>query len=355
MSDRTLYALIPSYEPDDTLVGLAAALREAGFSVLIVDDGSGEAYRPVFDAAAQHGQLISYMPNQGKGHALKTGLAWLQEHGEADGVIVTLDSDGQHTVADSLRVARRAAEAPGALTLGVRSFGSGTPARSQFGNTVTRWVYRLASGVKVSDTQTGLRAFGMELLPFLLSIEGERYEYEMNMLLDAPKQGVAIQEVGIETIYKDNNKGSHFHTFRDSFRVYQRILKFAASSLTGFVIDYSLYSILVILLAGMGNAAVPISNVSARVVSAACNFAINKRFVFKNHDSVWKTGAQYFLLAACILCLNTLLISWLVNGLHWNRFGAKLLTEVTFFTLSYLAQHFWIFRRRGGAGSANPQ
>lgn len=356
MSDRIpLYALIPSYEPDGTLTGLAEALREAGFSVLIVDDGSGEAYRPVFEAAARHAQLISYTPNRGKGHALKAGFAWLREHGEPEGVVVTLDSDGQHTVADSLRVARRAAEEPGALTLGVRSFGSGTPARSRFGNTVTRWVYRLASGVKVSDTQTGLRACGMELLDFLLSVEGERYEYEMNALLDAPKRGVPIREVGIETIYRDGNKGSHFHTFRDSFRVYRRILTFAASSFTGFVIDYSLYSLLVELHAGLGSAAVPVSNVAARVVSAASNFAINKRFVFRNHDSVWKTGAQYFLLAACILCLNTLLISWLVNGLGWNRFAAKLLTEVTFFTLSYLAQHFWIFRRGGGAEGGNPQ
>ncbi len=353
MSDRfPLYALIPSYEPTEVLVELAAALKEAGFSVLIVDDGSGEAYGHIFSAAAKHGELISYVPNRGKGYALKTGLQWLRHHAESGSIIVTLDSDGQHTVEDSLKVAALAKKNPHALTLGVRSFGKGTPARSQFGNTVTRWIYRITSGVKVSDTQTGLRAFGTELLPFLLSVEGERYEYEMNMLLDAAAQKIPMQEQSIETIYHDNNSGSHFHTFRDSFRVYGRILKFAASSLTGFVIDYTLYSILVTLLGIFGAAAVPISNVAARVVSAVCNFTINKRFVFKNEESTLKTGFQYFLLAAVILVLNTTVLTFLVNVLHADKFAAKLFTEVLFFFFSYMAQRSWVFR--GGKGR-NPQ
>lgn len=352
MSEKTpLYALIPSYEPTDVLVSLAAELKDAGFSVLIVDDGSGEAYSEVFSSAAAHGTLLSYMPNQGKGHALKTGLQWLHENAADGSIIVTLDSDGQHTVKDSLAVAALAAKAPGALTLGVRSFGEGTPARSQFGNTVTRWVYRLSSGVKVSDTQTGLRAFGTELLPFLLNVEGERYEYEMHMLLDAPKAGISIQEQGIETIYHDNNSGSHFHTIRDSIRVYSRILKFAVSSLTGFVIDYALYSLLVVVLAGLGAWTVPTANVSARVVSASCNFAINKRLVFRSRESVCATGARYLILAGVILVLNTAFISLLVNVLGWNKFLAKLVTEVLFFLFSYFAQRFWVFQER----SAEPK
>jgi putative flippase GtrA len=155
-----------------------------------------------------------------------------------------------------------------------------------------------------------------------------------------------MQEQGIETIYHDNNSGSHFHTIRDSLRVYSRILKFAASSLTSFLIDYALYSILVVAAAGLGVWAVPTANVSARVVSASCNFAINKRFVFRNKDSVAKTAAQYFLLAAVILALNTAFISCFVNIFGWNKFATKLLAEVLFFLLSYFAQRFWVFREK---------
>jgi len=338
-------ALIPAYEPTMKLPALAKELSEAGFSVFIVDDGSGAGYSLVFREAEKWAKVIYYLPNKGKGFALKKGLAKIVESCGTDDIIVTLDSDGQHTVSDALRVASRAVLEPGALTLGVRSFGKGTPARSKFGNTVTRTVFRLTTGARVSDTQTGLRAFGAVLLPQMLSVEGDRYEYEMNVLMECPKRGIRFCEVPIETIYLDGNRGSHFHTFRDSFLIYGNILKFAASSLTGFAVDYSLYSLLVVLTAGLGSVSVPLSNVTARLVSAGTNFAINKHFVFKNRDSVVKTGAQYFLLAACILCGNTLLLSFMVNTLGFDKFAAKLVTEVTFFTFSWLAQRFWIFSK----------
>lgn len=344
-------ALIPAYEPTETLAMLARQLLETGFRVVVVDDGSGSAYTPVFHALPAGVRLISYMPNRGKGRALKTAYRELMREG-ARGVVVTLDADGQHTVADAVRVCVRAAETPERLTLGVRAFGAGTPLRSRFGNAVTRAVYRLSTGVCVSDTQTGLRAFGTGLLPVMAEIAGERYEYEMNVLMECPRRGIAIREVPIETVYIDGNRGSHFHVLRDSFLIYRNIFRFAASSLLGFAVDYGLYSLLVTLTAGLGAASVPLSNVAARVVSASVNFTVNKRFVFRSRDSVLRTGAQYFALAACILAGNTLLLSALVNGLGFNRFAAKLVTEVTFFTFSYLAQRFLIFRdKKGGAGS----
>jgi exopolysaccharide biosynthesis protein len=102
------------------------------------------------------------------------------------------------------------------------------------------------------DTQTGLRAFDMSLVPLLLDIRGERYEYEMNMLLDFARMGVPIRETRIETVYIKGNSTSHFHVLRDSAMIYGEIFKFAASSFTGFVVDYSLYSLMVLLTAGAG-------------------------------------------------------------------------------------------------------
>ena len=343
MSHRK-FALIPACEPGETLVRLGRSLLLRDFAVVVVDDGSKEAYRRTFRAVPPPAIVLSYPENRGKGHALKFGMAYIQEHMAAEDVLVTLDSDGQHTAEDADRVAEAALRRPEALTLGVRTFGPGTPARSRFGNAVTCGVYRLSSGVRVRDTQTGLRAFGAELLPALTSMEGERYEYEMNMLLECPRRGIPIQEIPIQTIYLEHNSGSHFHPVWDSLRIYNRILKFAVSSLAGFVTDYSLYSLLVILLSGMGAASVPISNVAARVVSASVNFSINRRFVFRSGESALKTGGQYFLLAACILAGNTVLLSALTEILGVNKFAAKLVTEITFFTLSFLAQHFWIFR-----------
>lgn len=340
-------ALIPAYEPTEILIDLTKQLFDSGFTIVVVDDGSGPDYRKIFQQCRPYAAVLSYQPNRGKGHALKTGYRYIRENFGADSVVVTMDSDGQHTVDDAQKIAKRAAAAPGALILGVRAFGPGTPVRSQFGNTVTRAVFTLSTGLRVSDTQTGLRSFTVRMLPFLSSVPGSRYEYEMNVLLQCARRNIRILEEPIQTIYRNGNKGSHFHTLRDSFRIYKNILQFAASSFLAFCIDYGLYSVLAVGLAGLGtDISVPVANITARTVSASANFAINKRFVFGNTDSTLKTGTQYFLLAAGILLGNTVLLSFLVNSLGVNQFAAKLVTELTFFILSWAGQRFWIFRRQ---------
>jgi putative flippase GtrA len=335
-------ALIPSYQPDDNIRTLVHQLSQIeNMSIVVVDDGSQSPYAKLFDDLKAEALVLSYPENKGKGHALKTGLAAIQSmHPSEDTVIVTLDGDGQHTPADTLKTAAEAAAHPGSLVLGSRSFPANTPLRSRFGNTVTRWVFRLASGQKVQDTQTGLRAFTVDQIPWLLNVEGERYEYEMNVLLACREHQVTIREVPIETIYLNDNAGSHFNTLRDSWLIYKNILKFASTSFLSFLVDYGLFTLLS--LAGLQTAA---ANISARVVSAAFNFTLNKKVVFHNHDSLVKTGLQYFALAALILAMNTVLLSFLVDTLGANRYLAKILTEITFFTFSYLVQKKLIFRR----------
>lgn len=338
-------ALIPAYEPDEHLLQVLRGLCGADFVRIVIDDGSGTRWHSLFEQVPRDTIVLTHEHNRGKGCALKTGLNYIREHYE-DAVVVTMDADGQHTVPDAVRCAEEAERSPDSLVLGCRAFSGKVPLRSQLGNRITRLVYRVSSGAAVSDTQTGLRAFHTALLPALLEIEGERYEYEMNVLLTCPKRQIPMREVPIETIYENNNACSHFHAVRDSFRIYRNILKFAGSSFIGFLTDYSLYSILVTASAPLGAVSVPLSNVFARLVSASVNFLINKRFVFHNKASVMRTGMQYFLLAACILCGNTILIDFLVNGLSVNKFAAKLATEVTFFTLSWVFQRFVIFGRK---------
>ncbi|NCC69866.1 MAG: glycosyltransferase family 2 protein, partial [Clostridia bacterium] len=255
MKNAAPIALIPAYEPSETLVTLTEQLCAAGFRIVIINDGSGPEYNRIFEEAEHSAVLLTHSENKGKGRALKTGLDFIRRNfGEGNSVIVTLDADGQHSVTDAAKVCGCAAQSPGTLVLGCRGFDGNVPARSRFGNTVTKAVYRLSTGKHVSDTQTGLRGFGTELLPFLLDVPGERYEYEMNVLLACARENIPISEVGIETIYFNNNAGSHFDTVKDSFRVYREIIKFAASSFTGFLVDYGMYSLLVVLTKGLGTA-----------------------------------------------------------------------------------------------------
>ena len=219
-------ALIPAYQPGEDLPGLLMDVRSLGMEAVIVDDGSGAEWEAVFKKCEGLAHLLRHEKNQGKGQALKTGLAYLrkEERGEKYAV-VTMDADGQHRPEDALRVLREAEEHPGELVLGCRAFLGKIPFRSRFGNTLTRLVFRIVSGTPVSDTQTGLRAFRADLIPFLLTTQGARYEYEMNMLLDCPRAGVRIREVPIRTIYIGKNESSHFDTVKDSLRIYREILK----------------------------------------------------------------------------------------------------------------------------------
>lgn len=362
-------ALIPAYEPDDRLIGLTADLRERGFDIVIVDDGSGAEYSEIFDRVSLDATVLTHAENRGKGAALKTGMRYIQRYmsyteylpapdgtisvSGRDAVIVTVDADGQHLPDDILRIAQISEHRKDALVLGSRALNENVPVRSRLGNTVTRHVYSMATGVHVHDTQTGLRAFRTGMIPRMLEVDGERYEYEINVLMKFASEGVPVIEEEIETVYEDNNSSSHFRAIRDSFRVYKEILKFSASSLASFAIDYVMYAAL---LAVTGAAGLPhslvISNVGARLVSAAANYTMNRKLVFRSRTGFARSGLQYALLAAFILAGNTMVLSTLAGTLGMNRMIAKLVTEALFFMISWTVQKYVIFYSREGGASA---
>ncbi len=222
-------ALIPAYEPDTLMLELLPRVVEAGFDAVVVDDGSGEPFAKLFEAAKDYAKVISYTPNMGKGYAMKKGFEYIKESYSDDCVVVTVDADGQHRVEDALRLCRRVEERPEALIIGARKFTGDVPRRSRFGNDVTRCVYKVFSGVSLYDTQTGLRAFSVGQIPTMLSITGNRYEYEMRVLLELAYRNIPMEEIEIPTIYIDNNSASHFKPMKDSFRIYKEIFTFAAT------------------------------------------------------------------------------------------------------------------------------
>ncbi len=343
-----MIVLIPAYQPDEELIKLTQLFTaQTDFDLLVVNDGSAPEKQAIFNALPGSVTVLHHEVNQGKGRAMKTGMTYIKEHyPDTEGVVV-VDADGQHLLPDVLRVCEALKEHPEALILGSRQFTGKVPLRSMVGNTITRYVFALASGVMVHDTQTGLRAFSVSRIPQLLELKGERYEYEMNMLLGAAEQHVPLHEVYIETVYLDEeNSSSHFNPLRDSLRIYGCILKFTGSSLAAFVIDY----VLVLLLAWIfGLFAVEqkwvllYSAVIARIVSSMCNFLINRRMVFKSDDKMLKVAVKYYVVAALILVLNYLLLRVFNIGLQMPLSIAKLVVEALLFAVSLTLQRFFVF------------
>ena len=234
-----LVVLIPAYKPDERLAVLVARLRGArrDCAVLVVDDGSGPQYAPFFAAARTQGaEVVSSPVNQGKGQALRTGLAHAAATWpEAD--VVCADADGQHTPSDIEAVAARVRET-GHMTLGVRRFTGPVPLRSRIGNDVTALLFRGATGWRLGDTQTGLRGYPAGQLAWLQEVPGDRYEYELSALLRAHELGMAVEQVEITTVYEPGNTSSHFRPVQDSARIYAPLLRFMGASLASFGIDW---------------------------------------------------------------------------------------------------------------------
>lgn len=338
---NSFIALIPAYKPSQLLIDMLEEIKDTPLIPVVIDDGSGSEFADIFEKAKEYAPVIAHEVNMGKGRALKTGYTYIKEHFPEDAVIVTMDSDGQHRTEDAIKICKMAAEKPGALVLGSRKLAENVPFRSQFGNTLTRLVYQLSTGIKVHDTQTGLRAFSANLIPFMNSIGGDRYEYEINVLLDCSRADIPIIETEIPTIYLDNNSASHFNPLRDSIKIYKEILKFSASSLLSFLVDYALYTLFFIFTGQL-----QVSHIGARIFSSVFNFTVNKKLVFKSKGNTAKSVGKYFALVAVILLLSTIVLSFFVETCHMDEFLAKILTECIFFVFSWFTQHFVVFKKK---------
>lgn len=234
--------LIPAYKPDAKLTRQVEGLRGLGLDcIVVVDDGSGDEYRALFDALGVI--VIRHAENRGKGEALKTGLNYIIKNMPGVGV-VTCDADGQNLPADVRRVYDALAENPEALVLGVRNFEGDVPTRSIIGNTCMRALYMMVTGRRVKDTQTGLRGLPAERLRALADIGGARFEYEQNVLYNVPAMGIPIVQVDVSTVYIDNNASSHFKTGRDTLRIAMLTLKYLRPDIIRYVSEWAALALL---------------------------------------------------------------------------------------------------------------
>lgn len=340
-------ALIPAYKPAAVLPDIAAVLLAGGAfeAVICVDDGGGEPYTPLFRRLEDMGVVVlRHAVNLGKGQALKTGFNHALLHWPDSPGVVTLDADGQHLPEDAASVARALVAEPDHLVLGSRSFTLGTsgiPWRSRWGNLATCWAMRLFTGLKVSDTQTGLRGVPMTMLPALLRLKTMRYEYEMDMLLLARRHNIPLREVPIRTVYEQGNPTSNFNPLWDSMRIYFMLLRFSSVSLLTAVLDYALFAGLIL--------AFPLwlALAAARVTAAVFQFVMSARYVFFAHGTYWPFLLRYALVFVFIAFLAYGGIFLLTQHTPLPVLAAKALVEMALFFVSFLLQREFVFKPRG--------
>ena len=352
---RGCVVVIPALDPDGALPGYAASLLERGAEqVVVVDDGSGPACQAVFRKLEEMDgcAVLRHACNQGKGRAMKDAFAYIAGQERWRGcAVVTADADGQHCVDDVCAVGQAAREETGCLVLGVRDLTlSQVPKRSRLGNRMSSWGFHALYGVRLGDTQTGLRGIPWPLLKWCCGIKGERYEYEMNMLVRAAREQVELRQIPIQVIYYNNNEGSHLRALRDSWRVFVVLISglgwYTASSALSAITDVAAF--------WLCSAAVfrflPEltcywwSTLTARTLSSALNYTLNRRYVFGG-ASGGGTLVRYYCLWGCqLLCSYLLLLGLnrLLPGV-WPTVN-KALGDIILALCSYQIQMHWVFR-----------
>ena len=349
MNIREICAIVPTYNPDQKFLTVVRQLIDSGFEhILIVNDGSKEESGIFFDEAAAYPQctVISHYRNLGKGRALKTAFNYCLKHFPRLTGAVTVDADNQHEIGDIVHCAERLLRHPDALVLGVRNFRSpNVPKKNRLGNLITVWVFRVLCGIRVSDTQTGLRAMSNKLMNLFLDLDGERFEYETNMLIETRRKLIPIEEVVIQTVYIEGNESSHFNPFTDSIRIY--LLIFLSASIVSFLIDLTVFTIMMAVLSSYTlEVRIAAATVAARLTSSFINYSMNRKFVFQAANPISNSIRKYYILAVFQALVSMGGVYALTRLIGINSTVIKAFVDFVLFFLSFQIQREWVFVKK---------
>lgn len=374
MPEKPVVYVLPSLDPDERILELTGTLKklQGDLELLVIDDGSCSEKQYLFEKLAllKNCTVIHHGKNKGKGAALKTAFRYLLDHYGEDGFAgcVTADGDGQHLPEDILHIGEELRKNPHALVLGSRVFtGDDVPWKSRFGNHLTSFMFRKVLRLNVTDTQTGLRGLPPGFMKACLALPGDRFEFETEMLLATKKAGYPILEFPIQTVYFDENSGTHFHPVKDACRIYGVIFHyllgefftFILSSLSSALVDYLLFCLLYYVLIsdsitwtfpyfGKCNPHLFLSVFIARVCSSFWNFMVNRYIVFRcsrqERQSFGKSVAGYYSLCVLIFVASWLLTAWIARFVP-VAYG-KPIVDCILFLLCFVVQKYCIFRRQ---------
>jgi glycosyltransferase involved in cell wall biosynthesis len=208
--------LIPVYNHAGGVVSVIERALALDLPVWVVDDGSTDGTAA---GLTRFGGItvLRHEKNLGKGAALLTGFEAIA--GKADWA-VTLDADGQHDPLDVSGLIRTIPTGLRPIIIGRREgmVGDDVPWTSRFGRKFSNFWVRVAGGPVLSDTQSGMRIYPLpEALG--LGVRARRFQFEVEILVRARRQGIPILEAPVHVSYTPGMKRiSHFRPFVDFCR-----------------------------------------------------------------------------------------------------------------------------------------
>jgi glycosyltransferase involved in cell wall biosynthesis len=217
MDELRLCVVIPTYNNQKTLAGVLDDILMFTSNIIVVNDGSTDDTANILKIFSDRIRVVSYIPNRGKGYALKNGFDKAEKLGYRG--VVTIDSDGQHFASEIERFVEYAERFPDTLLLGQRTTEGDMPAKNSFANKFSNFWFTVQTTYRFRDTQNGFRLYPLSAMKGLRSVSS-RYEAELEMLVRSAWKGIKIMPVPTRVYYPpEGERVTHFRPGRDFFRI----------------------------------------------------------------------------------------------------------------------------------------
>ena len=280
--------LIPAYQPTKNLIELTSSLFASGYRILIVDDGSGEKYSDLFEKLGATSTVIGYDENKGKGYAIKYGLEYISEQMRYLDYLIIADSDGQHCEEAINDISNRLHRDGGLVAASRNNFKDKNRKGIKALNSILRLIYSLGTGIYISDMNTGLRGFEMREINWLMTVDGNSFDYETKVLIEAAKRRIPIQTISIRNCewIQSEIEDSHFNPIHDGSRQLLILLKSLLPSICAMLINYFL-TLIIILIVGKNYAGVAAGVMVGNLFGISSSVFMNNTFGYEeNFDGV---------------------------------------------------------------------
>ena len=210
--------IIPTYNNDKTLLNVIERVIQYTPNVIVVNDGSTDRTAQILADYSSTVEIVTHTKNQGKGLALRNGFKKALELGYENAI--TIDSDGQHFPEDLPRLISRLREEPNSLIIGARNMSQDdVPERSSFGNRFSNFWFRVETGIRLPDTQSGYRVYPIKLFSEF-NFYCTKFEYEIEVPVRAAWSNIPVISEPVQVKYeKGEDRVSHFRPYTDFFRI----------------------------------------------------------------------------------------------------------------------------------------
>lgn len=218
LDELNIVIVVPTYNNAKTIGGVLSDIKQYANHIIVVNDGSTDDTTQIL-SEIEGIEIITHQRNSGKGTALKNGLCKAKDDGYR--YAITIDSDGQHFASDIPTFVKEIEATPDTLLVGGRNIqADNMPGKNTFANKFSNFWFKLETGVKLPDTQSGYRLYPLQLMNVQKWYYTAKYEFELEALVFASWAGVEVRNIPINVYYPpEGERVSHFRPWRDFTRI----------------------------------------------------------------------------------------------------------------------------------------